>query len=692
MAIVNGFKNIITALKDTWGRSVDKEYLFGDDQLPPQSDPDTTSSDVRFDTSKIPVVEAALQYINVSRLFVSAKGLEPDENGAYFPAQLVFTSPGGDEEVMEALATQYDELFEGGFQPIIKSLEDPAITEGRCIAEIEWYMKEDEPYKGKMFARFVWSRDPDDYIFDYEGEPGIYRDADYSTIPEKMSPTSFLSYAHAPLYNNKYGNSKNRSLQPWLQSWIEVFDFWRKGLEHSGYGFIVGTYARKYAGKGADAVSWRANFLKEILAYGAGKGGIKEEGNELELQQIKMEAGLYLEWYTELKKDASLVYTGSETALVEGQYGTYAGKESGEVRERSYIEMLNAARVCGFWTWSFNRLWCAINYPPERIKVIPTLQLIPPQLVVPTTPKDQEEVDQGDGEIKTPDNIGKDDDDEEKELAASGYFVGTGSNESSPSIPWDGNSNVIFSNEPPKVFLDVSELQDKEEPTPDAVPVAVPASYKTFPDTEPIPEVYKGAFSFAEEYLQEMPVMEYNEVTADDASYVFTVKRLRNYTTDVLPVLEALKAAIIPSLDAESEADAWMEYYAAAVEIFSANGIPMDNAIRDDLNISFRQARQNALNGGVIRQAQEDPDIVGLRIINKENVDHHPVHVLWDQVGIPKNHPELALGGRLRIPMDFGCVCFYEFIYEPSQLTPESEWPEVWPGQTYRRYAPQEVG
>jgi hypothetical protein len=586
MAIVNGFKNIVTALKDTWGRSVDKEYLFGDDQLPPQSDPDTTSSDVRFDTSKIPVVEAALQYINVSRLFVSAKGLEPDENGAYFPAQLVFTSPGGDEEVMEALATQYDELFEGGFQPIIKSLEDPAITEGRCIAEIEWYLKEDEPYKGKMFARFVWSRDPDAYIFDYEGEEGIFRDADYSTTPEKMSPTSFLSYAHNPLFNNKYGNSKNRSLQPWLQSWIEVFDFWRKGLEHSGYGFIVGTYAKKYAGKGADAVSWRTNFLKQVLAYGAGKGGIKEEGNELELQQIKMEAGLYLEWYTELKKDVSLVYTGSETALVEGQYGTYAGKESGEVRERSYIEMMNAARVCGFWTWSFNRLWCAINYPPERIKVIPSLQLIPPQLVVPTTPKDQEEIDQGDGEIKTPDNIGKDDDDEEKELAG------------------------------------IAELQDEEEPTPDAVPVAVPASYKTFPDTEPIPEIYKGSFFFAEEYLENMPVMEFPDVTAEDANYVFTVKRFRGFTGDMLPILEELKASIIPTLNAESEADAWMQYYAAAVEIFGRNGIPMDNAIRDDLNISFRQARQNALNGGVIRQAQEDPDIVcmcsGMELVSRK--------------------------------------------------------------------------
>jgi hypothetical protein len=274
---------------------------------------------------------------------------------------------------------------------------------------------------------------------------------------------------------------------------------------------------------------------------------------------------------------------------------------------------------------------------------------------VPTTPKDQEEIDQGDGEIKTPDNIGKDDDDEEKELAG------------------------------------IAELQDEEEPTPDAVPVAVPASYKTFPDTEPIPEIYKGSFFFAEEYLENMPVMEFPDVTAEDANYVFTVKRFRGFTGDMLPILEELKASIIPTLNAESEADAWMQYYAAAVEIFGRNGIPMDNAIRDDLNISFRQARQNALNGGVIRQAQEDPDIVGLRIINKENVDHHPVHVLWNGVGIPKDHPELELGGRLRIPMDFGCVCFYDFVYDASQITPESEWPEVWPGQTYRFYAPQEV-
>lgn len=113
----------------------------------------------------------------------------------------------------------------------------------------------------------------------------------------------------------------------------------------------------------------------------------------------------------------------------------------------------------------------------------------------------------------------------------------------------------------------------------------------------------------------------------------------------------------------------------------------MDPAIRNDLNTSFRQTRQNALSQGVILEAQSDPNCVGLEIVNMHGVEHHPVHTFWNGVKIPKDHPELQIGGRLHEPMDFGCVCMYQKVFSASELTPESEWPDVYPGDTYKYYA-----
>src|SRR5210317_1658695 len=54
---------------------------------------DDNNGERYFKISLNPYVKAGLNFRDVSRLFVSAKGLEPDESGAYFPAQLLYTDP-----------------------------------------------------------------------------------------------------------------------------------------------------------------------------------------------------------------------------------------------------------------------------------------------------------------------------------------------------------------------------------------------------------------------------------------------------------------------------------------------------------------------------------------------------------------------------------------------------------------------
>jgi hypothetical protein len=188
-----------------------------------------------------------------------------------------------------------------------------------------------------------------------------------------------------------------------------------------------------------------------------------------------------------------------------------------------------------------------------------------------------------------------------------------------------------------------------------------------------------------------MPVKNYPDVQKGEGHQVFTVKRLRLFENPV-PLLDELKQAIIPTLAASNESDAWTQYWTDALAIFQSYGFDQPSPeLRSSLIASFRQARQNALNEGMLQSALNDPSVVGLRIVNSENVkQHHLTHPLWHQIALPKDHEELQLGGRLRIPMDFGCVCRYEKVYEASELTPENEWPSVFPGDTYTYYAQPE--
>jgi hypothetical protein len=41
--------------------------------------------------------------------------------------------------------------------------------------------------------------------------------------------------------------------------------------------------------------------------------------------------------------------------------------------------------------------------------------------------------------------------------------------------------------------------------------------------------------------------------------------------------------------------------------------------------------------------------------------------------------------------MDFGCVCTYKKVYNLEALTPESEYPTIYPGETYKYYAQPET-
>ena len=636
-------KLLLKILDPNWGRYEDRSF----DDSGPSSNPDDTSPEQQFDFSANPYVKSGMLFRDISHLFVSARGLEPEKKGdPYYPAQLIYTTPGlGDQEILDALAWQYDEEFQGriagnvpdsGFANILKSLDNPVKTYGRAIGEIQWYRREKDPYKGLLFADFVWSRDPQEYVFDPPDEkPGLYKET--MSGYEAMNPNQFLWYSYDSLYNNPYGTSINKPLEPWIKTWVKVFGYWRNALQKAGLGSWVAKYDETMAGNTAGAKAKRTELrtaLKEIIG---GSGTIINKSAELEKMKLEIEAEAFLNWHESFIRAVSILYTGDATSLTEGRYGSRAKSESTEVREKSKREQLDALRVSAFWTFQFNRIFVDLNFPPDRIKIYPTLQLIQPERIMPTTPQGQEHID---------DTEPKQEPEKEKELRRP------------------------------------IELQE-EEPEP-PIPPAVPAGQEDFPNDTDTPESYRSVAEEAKNLLSLMPVKNYSEVTSDEAPYTFTIKRLRGYG-DVVKILTDLKNAIIPTLDLENEAQAWDTYYTQAVQILKGYGVAMTPGIRDDLHISFRQARQNAY-GRALLFVGKQQGAVGIRIRNLyDGHEIRTVHKFWDNIVLRLDDPRLE---RVLPPSDFGCLCFAELEFNPENLTPESELPTLYPGETYKYYAP----
>jgi hypothetical protein len=228
-------------------------------------------------------------------------------------------------------------------------------------------------------------------------------------------------------------------------------------------------------------------------------------------------------------------------------------------------------------------------------------------------------------------------------------------------------------------------LQGEDE-EPREPPIAVPPTFQDFPSTTPESELYQQLAESAKEFLDATPVKPYFDVQPNEAPHTFTIKRLRSFDNQ-FAILTALKNAIIPTFDNDTEAAAWAEYYSSAVHLLRGFDIEMGPGLRNDLIISFRQARQNAYGKAVTKLGDEDDRIVGFEII-ADNSNTRYIHSLWHGIALAKDDPRWT---RVRPPSDFGCDCHIELVMDAEKLSPEFDIPELFPGESYRFYAqPQE--
>jgi len=576
-------------------------------------------------------------------LFVSAKGLEPDETGAFFPAQLIYTQPErGNQEQFDLLADQYDEKFQGGFAAILQSLQQPALTYGRAIGEIDWQRDDND----KWLAPFIWSRDPEEYLFSPPGfKPGLYKkNHTYSTANSGditlMPPGRFMFISYNSLYNNPYGQAAIRPLAKFVERWESVFDDWTLGLKKAALGAWIGEYDQTLAGESTAAVNARALYSEQIGKISNSTHSIFDARNNVRSEKLDFEAQSFLDFHTAFVQTVSILLTGSATALIEGKFGSFAKEEATSVRQKSDLEQSDAMLLGIAFTEQFNKFFLHINF--AEVDLIPQLQLIRPELITPTTPEGQQT-----------------------------------------------QEEITVESEGEEEPEEVSELQEEEKEEEEERPVF---GYPTFPSEDNEPDIYFDVTKEAEQHLDNMPVKAYRDVTPEEAPFVFTVKRLRTIPNQKA-LLTQLKNAVTKTLFLKTEADAWKQYIREARSIFQSINRPLTIALESDLITSFRQTRQRAFQAGIDNLIENSDELHAIRIETRGDSSVRPIHQLWDGVILKPDDPRVQ---QTRCPMDFECRCnqFPVFKNDADKfpLTPESDIPETLPGQSYKHYVlPQET-
>lgn len=621
----------IQKLYSNFGRYIDRQTISWtgyQSNLNPDPIDATSQGDRYFRASVNPHVKAGLLYSDASRLFVSARGLDPNEFGSYFPSQLAYTTPDdGDDVQWEHLATQYDEWFDGGFQPILKSLQDPALIYGRAIGEIEWDRNDEGVY-----SPFIWSRDPQEFVlFPYDLPPGIYRKKHaYSTAWSselvKMPPGKFMLITHDPLFNNPYGQSLLRSLLKLIEVWQGtgtgyeddanqqgIFDAWREGMKKAGFGMWLASFDNSIAGNDNRSIEARETLLAGVKKLGVRIAGIFHENVNIRSEKLELDSAAFMDFYTMYVQSISILLCGSATALGEGKYGSYAKEESTTVREKSNREQITASMLSLAFTYQFNRFWLHYNYG-NAVKGIPQLQLIPPERIMPTTPEGQQTrmgAKQEDIVVETP-----------------------------------------------------AELQAADEDE--------PVTAIKFPSDLALPPVYESVKAQAKTILRTMPVYskrEFDRLPEEEKHASFTIAALRNNTAAMQTILNL----IADTLDYTNEADAWAEFSRQ----YKREGI---GASLPDLMTAFRYARQTAFSRAVDAMIEQDFGIYAIVLKTQEDPRVRPSHKKLLNVARLADDNWIR---RVKFPLSYNCRCYkqpmmqQEFHDSGLTLTPDDKLPNL---------------
>jgi len=591
-----------------------------------------------------PYIWAGVRFRDLSGKWTGASPTKDEAGQLTSPAQVQSLDLEGNEVASEQLdATRWlfdSRLHEGTMAHVLKEICYAKLLLKKSVHEILWVKETEGDYAGKFVIDGFKHVDPTLFEYNPQGyEPGLYvqRVNDRGVRMKTFEPVDerrFLIVTNQRLFADKNGISELEPLRDAEPRRADAEKSWGRGAQRHGHGHIIGYYGSALLG--ASAETERTAYQTALREMGSDTitmiyGGIgADDGNRIEQLNVEVDADVFREYIDELKSQISVVLTGSPLTLKEGKFGSRSMAESTQVRQEAGLEQRDAAEISVAFTEQVIRRFCDFNW--LQTDIYPKMQLISEEYSAPTTPDSQDLL-----------------------------------TEEQPSSP----SPIA------KEALVKLQAEDEEEnaPTP---PVAIPAGYEHFPETSPNPEIYQTVAERAKAILADFPVKRFQDLNEGESKGVFSIKQLRSFDNE-LSILIALRDALIPTLDAPTEADAWKAYYDSAIAIFQQHGINMTPTIRTDLLVSFRQARQTAVNQAI----KETPDVIGFRIKAILDDRTRPISRLWADITLPKHDPRWEV---LDPPSDFGDRGWLEPVYNLYDLTPESEIPTTMPGETYKYY------
>jgi len=344
-----------------------------------------------FDIGLSPLPFAGRRFRDISRLWVSASPIFDENTGQMLHKGQIIPPPGqeSEDEVIDFVRWQFDEgMFERGLRTILSQMSSALITYGRCVEGIDW-TRDETPWGEKIFAANILDYNPEFFYKDPHGyQPGIYlKDSRFHTLNIKRLPDGLMMWGTNHMYfENPYGISEMRLLNKIEEYWKKNFLYWARGNERSGVGAYIGKYGNKLLGR--DKENLRKTFFDEIKKLKSDTATITHIENAIEQLDTNINDESFKGFHEACGQIISVVLTGSVTALQEGRVGGYSKEEATTTRRKSELEMHDATLVEDIFNYQFIPQLVSMNF--SGVQAYPRMQLIEPDLIMPTIPKDQD--------------------------------------------------------------------------------------------------------------------------------------------------------------------------------------------------------------------------------------------------------------------------------------------------------------
>jgi hypothetical protein len=407
--LYNKFNIPLGELAPGSGRVEDIESIFD------ASNPDWQDEGPGYyaEMAKNPWIQAAIDYRDVSRLWVTAKGIKEEDFGkdseqqGFHPPQIIQAQENGDsKQQWEFVCWVLDKRLDTSIKVILEKIQRSYITYGFALIECLW-MQEETPYGLKtiltdlrdvdpqrVILKRVWMSDGVSIIDDpYRvGDSTfiklylkreIWDNTNLIELPERK----FALFTSKGDFGNPYGHSELKYLKNSEYGLRNVMNFWSRHLERFGSPLMVHKYPESKAG--TQHSTWRENQRKALVrAKHQSVIQIHEDG-QVELLEGKGETESFNR-YTEVRqREISVKLCGSATALQEGKYGSFSREEATTIRQKSEKEQEDCALIGhGF---NYQIIPWLVDWNWADIKSYPYMQIIEPQHITPTQPKEQEQ-------------------------------------------------------------------------------------------------------------------------------------------------------------------------------------------------------------------------------------------------------------------------------------------------------------